>query len=112
MATIRKIKVRGNTYLQVVMYEYDQSGKRHIKVLKSFGQDTPINYLKAKQFEANYNALDSVLSQPSVDSTEKVIKLENLALATFGAILGYKVIKKLFGKHTDVDKRNLDWENS
>ena len=112
MATIRKIKVRGKTYLQVVRYEYDQFGKRHLTVLKSFGQDTPLNYLKAKQFEANYNVLESVLAQPNVDSTEKVIMLENLALATFGAILGYELIKKLFGKHTDVDKRNIDWKLS
>ena len=111
MVRIRKIKVKEKIYLQVVSYEYDQFGNKKLKVLKSFGQDTPSNYLKAKQFEANFNVLEGVVSQPSVDSTEKLIDLENLAIATFGAILGYKLIKKIFGKHKNVDKNNIDWSN-
>ena len=83
----------------MVKYETNESGRRKIKILKSFGRDRIANYLKAKQFEFQYNTLKAIIAEPKIDTVEKLVELQDVVITMFGAVLGYKLIKQIFGEH-------------
>jgi hypothetical protein len=93
-ASVRTISVGQRSYLQVVEYS-NQGGKRSMKILKSFGQDSLQNRLKAEQFASNYDTLRSIAQR---EAQQPNVTAENLlkgALVIFGLILGAKIISDI-----------------
>ncbi len=88
-AWVRTITVRGRQYLQVV--ETQPGGS--MVVLRSFGQHSVENLLKARQYAASYNQLKELRQNPPVADRDVLLKA---ALAIFGAILGAAIIDELF----------------
>jgi hypothetical protein len=92
-ASVRTIQVNDTDYLQVVRY-FRKDGKNRIKVIKSFGQDTLENRLKAQQFASNYNSLAEI-AQQELERNETKNNIVTIALVLFGLILGAAIIKDL-----------------
>lgn len=97
MASVRVINVGGRNYLQVVEY-VNVSGKRSIKILKSFGPDNLQNRLQAEQFASNYNTFRAI-AQREVQQGNAADFLK-VALAIFGIILGAAIISDIIDELT------------
>jgi hypothetical protein len=100
MASIRIISAGGKEYIQVVTYESSPRGQR-IKILKSFGPNTPGNMIEAKVFKANFDLLETLKEDPSIKTAETMSSVEKIAGALTGAILGWKVLDYLFKKKSN-----------
>lgn len=97
-ASIRVINVNNKEYIQVITYEPGVYGHSRVKILKAFGSNTTANMIEAKIFKANYDILESLKSDPDVNTVDTMGLIEKVGGLTAGAILGWKVIEYLFGK--------------
>jgi len=100
MAFIRKSKVSGNEYIQVVEY-YQKEGeeKRRLKMLRGFGRNTFSSGLDAKVYLAVYNAVVDFIKEfkhiNQVALFQRIMKLNDGYVA---ALLGYNGIKWILPK--------------
>jgi len=90
MVTMRTVKVGGKQYLQVVKYNKIPDGKTKVKVVKTFGENSLENRMRAEQFSASHNQLKelAIQNREQPNTTEFV----RAGLAIFGIILGAAVV--------------------
>jgi predicted secreted Zn-dependent protease len=100
MATIRISNVGGKEYIQVITYEINPRGQNHLKILKSFGPNTPRNMIEAKIFKTNFELLEKLKNDPDINlnDVEKMGAIEKVAGSITGAILGWKLLEYLCKK--------------
>ncbi|MCD4670356.1 MAG: hypothetical protein K8S14_07915, partial [Actinomycetia bacterium] len=65
MALIRVATERVTRYVQVADYYYDQTGKRKLKILKSFGKETPESRTEAEVFLSNLKTFEKIKKSSS-----------------------------------------------
>jgi hypothetical protein len=97
MASVRVVNVGGKEYLQVVEYYRRADGRQSLRVLKSFGQYTVENWLKASQFAASYDQLRAIGARAAENSVDWDELLKG-ALTVFGVILGAGVVAAVLGE--------------
>ena len=83
---------RGRRYVQVVDY-YKERGYRKRKCLKSFGPETIESVMKAHQYKANCNALESLAK-----GQKEWEDFRETALLVFGSSLGKETIDYILNK--------------
>ena len=88
MAYVRILSVKGVEYVQVVE-NYTENNKRRLKVLKSFGRNTPENYLLAEGYLAQYEKAKELIK--SKEPQKHKIDYSLLKFA-FGALIGIGVL--------------------
>jgi len=89
----RSVKVGGKHYLQVVEYKKTHDGKTKTEVLKSFGENSLENKMKAEQFSASYDQLKELTIQHREQNNSDDIRSAGLAI--FGIILGAVIVGAL-----------------
>lgn len=101
MASVRVVNVGGTEYLQVVEYYRKAGGRQSLRVLKSFGQNTVENWLRANQFSSSYDQLKAIGAR-AAESNIDWDELLKGALTVFGVILGAAVVAavldEIFGR--------------
>jgi len=90
VAATRTVKVGGKHYLQVVEYKKIQDGKTKVDVLKSFGENSLENKMRAEQFSVSHNQLKELAIQHREQNDSGDILSAGLAI--FGIILGVAVV--------------------
>lgn len=90
MVSTRTVKVGGKQYLQVVEYKKIQNGKTKIDVVKSFGENSLENKMRAEQFSSSHNQLKELAIQHREQHNSGDIVSAGLAI--FGIILGAAVV--------------------
>ena len=90
MVSTRTVKVGGKQYLQVVKYKKIQDGKTKVKVIKTFGENSLENRMRAEQFTTSHNQLKELAIQNREQhNTEDIVRA---GLTIFGIILGAAVV--------------------
>ena len=90
MVSTRTIKVAGKQYLQVVKYNKISNGKTRVKVVKTFGENSLENRMRAEQFSISHNQLKELAIQNREQhNTEDIVRA---GLTIFGIILGAAVV--------------------
>ena len=95
MAYVRILNVRGVEYVQVGE-NYTEGNKRRLKVLKSFGRNTPENYLLAERYLAQYEKAKELIK--SKERHKHKIDYSLLKFA-FGALIGIGVLLWLWKRY-------------
>ncbi len=90
MVVTRAVKVAGKQYLQVVEYKKIQNGKTKVKVVKTFGENTLENKMRAEQFSLSHNQLKELAIQHREQNGSGDILSAGLAI--FGIILGATIV--------------------
>ena len=100
MAFIRKNKVSGNEYIQVVEY-YQKEGeeKRRLKILRGFERHTFSSGLDAKVYLAVYNTVvDFTKEYNHINQQELFQRIMKLNDGYVAALLGYNGLKWILPK--------------
>jgi hypothetical protein len=91
---VRKTKVRGKEYLQVVQYYTGDDTKRRLKILKSFGVHTGESWWEAQVFVANLRVVvDFLDTYPILDEFEFLQQMLLVLGGYLGALNGLDVLK-------------------
>lgn len=90
MVVTRAVKVAGKQYLQVVEYKKNQDGKTKVKVVKTFGENTLENRMRAEQFSSSYDQLKEFTIQHGEQNDSDDFRSAGLAI--FGIILGVVIV--------------------
>jgi len=86
----RAVKVAGKQYLQVVEYKKIQDGKTKVKVVKTFGENTLENKMRAEQFSLSHNQLKELaIKHKKQNDSDEIL---SASLAIFGSILGLAIV--------------------
>jgi hypothetical protein len=95
MAYVRILNVKGVEYVQVAE-NYTESNKRRLKVLKSFGRNTPENYLLAERYLAQYEKAKELIKRKEPQKHKIDYSLLKFA---FGALIGIGVLIWLWKRY-------------
>jgi len=98
MVATREVKVGGKHYLQVVEYKKTHDGRTKTEVLKSFGENSLENKMRAEQFSASYDRLKELtIQQREQNSSADIL---SAGLTIFGIILGAAVVGAVIDEFT------------
>ena len=99
MAFIRTATVGGRRYVQVADYYHDSAGERKLKIIKSFGLESPQSLMDAEAFLSTFQHFEKVKRDHPNSNWEDLLKL---ALGIGGGVLavylGAEILKWIFKK--------------
>ena len=97
IAFIRKTTVKGVDYLQVAEYFHDSTGKRRLKILKSFGKLKTESKFEAEMFLANVKKMEEIKENNEKLSNDELLKLAlKISGGVIGAYIGIKILQWIF----------------
>jgi hypothetical protein len=99
MAFIRIASVGDKRYVQVVDYYYDATGKRKLKIIKSFGLETTQSRMEAHSFLSNFQNFEKLREQNKDLSWDELLKLFlGIGSGVLAVYLGIEILKWIFDK--------------
>jgi hypothetical protein len=91
--------VNGRRYIQVADYYYDPTGSRKVKIIKSFGMETPQSRMEAEAFLANFHAFEKLKDQNKDKGWDELLKLFlGIGGGVLAVYLGVEILKWIFDK--------------
>lgn len=99
MAFIRLSNVNGRRYVQVADYYYDPSRVRKVKIIKSFGLETPQSRMEAEAFLSNFHTFEKLKDQNKDKGWDELLKLFlGIGGGVLAVYLGIEILKWIFDK--------------
>ena len=99
MAFIRVASVGERRYVQVADYYYDPTGVRKVKIIKSFGLESPQSRIEAQSFLSNFQNFKKLKEQNKNMGWDELLKIFlGVGGGVLAVYLGIEILKWIFDK--------------